>query len=99
MNAKDVIIAPIVTEKSTKEATLGKFTFKVAKEADKKMIKKAIENAFKVNILHISTNIVKGRSVRTGARRIEFKKPAFKKAVAELKSGQTIPLFETGGQK
>jgi large subunit ribosomal protein L23 len=97
MNINDVILSPIISEKSMKDVTIHKFTFKVAKKADKGIIKKAIEEKFKVNVLQVSTNIVKGRTMRTGQRRIETTKSPWKKAVASLKAGQKIALFDVGG--
>ena len=97
MDANDVIIRPIISEKSMQHANLGKFTFRVAKGAHKGMIKKAIEEKFKVNVVGISTNIVKGKKSKAGTRRIEILKSPWKKAVATLKTGQKIALFDVGG--
>lgn len=94
-----VVLKPIITEKSIKEAALGKFTFEVLKSADKKAIKKEIEEKFKVNVISISTIIVKGKTQRVGIRRREVTKSSYKKAIAKLKEGQKIDLFDIGGQK
>lgn len=99
MNKQGVILAPIISEKSTKDAAFGKFTFRVDKKANKNVIKKAIEDKFKVNVVGISTVIVKGRKARFGARRIETDLPIWKKAIVALKKDQKIDLFETGGGK
>lgn len=98
MNITDVIIAPIISEKSTKDAGVFRFTFKVSKKADKLAIKKAVEGKFKVNVISVSTMNVKGRTRRFGARRIEAALPSFKKAIVQLKSGEKIDLFETATQ-
>lgn len=90
---------PIISEKSMSEAAKGKFTFEVLKKADKKALKKEIEERFKVNVLDISTMIVKGKTQRAGARRIEIKKSPFKKAVVKLKEGQKIDLFDVAAAK
>jgi large subunit ribosomal protein L23 len=94
-----IIIRPIITEKSMKEAELGKFTFQVAKDANKTNIKKAIEGQFSVNVTGLSTILVKGKRKRIGARRSEVKESVMKKAIATLKSGQKIDLFEMIGQE
>lgn len=94
MNITDVIIAPVITEKSTREAGLSKFTFKVAKQADKKMIARAIEDKFKVNVVSVATSIVKGKTKRFGTRRVETALSDWKKATVKLKSGEKIDLFE-----
>ena len=99
MNVRDVIIAPIITEKSMQDAALGKFTFKVAIEANKPLIKEAIEEKFKVKVLKTYVSLVKGRTVRRGIRREEFVKSAWKKATVRLPKDQKIALFDVGGQE
>src|SRR3989338_3910124 len=98
MNVRDVIIAPIITEKSMQDAGFGKFTFKVAIGANKPLIKEAIEEKFKVKVLQTFVSIVKGRTDKKGIRRQEFVKAAFKKATVRLAKDQKIALFDTGGQ-
>lgn len=99
MNVRDVIIAPIITEKSMRDAALGRFTFKVAIMANKPLIKSAIEKMFKVKVLKIFVSIVKGRTDRKGVRREEFVKTAWKKATVKLAKDQKIGLFDVGGQE
>ena len=99
MDFADIIIAPIITEKSTKDTANNKFTFKVAKKANKNNIRKAVEEKFKVNVVAIKTSILKGQTMRVGARRSEVTKPSWKKAIVTLKKDQKIDLFETGGTK
>lgn len=91
---QDILISPIISEKSMTDAGKGKFTFKVFNKADKLSIKKEVEKRFKVNVLSVSTITTKGRSKRTGARRIEVLNKPFKKAIVKLKPGQKIALFE-----
>jgi len=98
MNTKDVIIAPVITEKSMQDAGLSRFTFKVAMEANKPAIKNAIEKKFKVKVLKTFVSLVKGRTDRRGIKRQEFVKSAWKKATVILPKDQKIALFETGGQ-
>lgn len=80
-----------------KDATVHKFTFKVARKANKSMIKKTIEDKFKVHVLQVATNLVKGRTARTGVRRIETVKSPWKKAIVTLQKGEKIGLFDVGG--
>lgn len=98
MNIRDVIIAPVITEKSMQDAGLGKFTFKVEVGANKPLIKQAIEEKFKVKVLQTFVSIVKGRTDKKGVRRQEFVKSAWKKATVRLAKDQKIALFDTGGQ-
>ncbi len=93
----NVIIAPVISEKSTKGIQDGKFTFKVEKTATKGEIKRAIERQFKVNVLKVKTSIVKGRQSRVGVRRVEVSQSSFKKAIVTLKKGQKIDIFEVAG--
>jgi len=98
MDTNEVIVRPIISEKSMQHANSGKFTFHVAKRAHKGEIKKAIEEKFKVNVVRISTNVVKGKKSKAGTRRIEILKSTWKKAIATLKTGQKIALFDVGGK-
>lgn len=90
------ILKPVITEKSMQDAAKSKFTFMVARFADKPKIRKDIEEKFGVTVLGISTTVLKGRSVRTGKKRIEAQQSPIKKAVVQLKEGQKIGLFEVG---
>lgn len=95
----DIIISPLITEKSMKDASSGKFSFKVVKTANKNEIKETVEKNFNVNVTHISTSILKGKKVRVGTKRAEKKVSDSKKAVVTVAKGQKIGLFELGGDK
>ncbi|MBU2632379.1 50S ribosomal protein L23 [Patescibacteria group bacterium] len=94
-----VIISSVITEKSMDMASKGKFTFKVVKTATKPEIKRAVEEKFKVNVVSVATLIVKGKEKRTGSKRLVNRTSSWKKAIAALKTGQTISIFDVGGQK
>ena len=94
MEPKAILIQPVITEKSMDEAAHNRFTFVVAKHANKTEVKKAVEAQFKVNVLSVQTITVKGKARRAGRRRMEVKTPAFKKAIVRLKDGQNIDLFD-----
>ncbi len=66
MVAEDIIIAPVVTEKSSIEIQDGKYTFKVNKKATKIDIKRAVEKLFEVKVLNVNTVTVKGKEKRVG---------------------------------
>ena len=93
------VLSPIISEKSMSEASKGRYTFRVSKLARKEEIKKEIEQRFKVNVVKLSTITVKGRSVRAGIRRTEVSLTPFKKAIASLKQGQKIAIFDIGGKE
>lgn len=99
MNIRDVIIAPVITEKSMKDAVLGRYTFKVAMAANKPFIKTAIEEKFKVKVLKIFVSLIKGRTARRGIKREKFVETPWKKATVKLQKDQKIALFDTGGQE
>lgn len=94
-----VIIRPIISEKSTRETAVNKFTFRVDRWADKGAIKKAIEDQFGVNVLSVATSVVKGKRKRIGERRTEVMDSPWKKATVKLPSGQKISWFDVGEKK
>lgn len=99
MDTLKILLGPVISEKSMEEASNGRYTFKVFSASNKNDIRKAIEEKFKVNVLKISTVTIKGRSSRSGVRRVETIKQPFKKAMVTLKEGQKIALFDSGSQK
>ena len=66
MKPEDIIIAPIVTEKSNDMLQQGKYTFEVNKNATKVEIANAVEKLFEVKVLKVNTVSVKGKSKRVG---------------------------------
>ncbi|MDE7364184.1 MAG: 50S ribosomal protein L23 [Ruminococcus sp.] len=91
--AQDIIIKPVITEKSMDELQTGKYTFKVAKDATKSEIKKAVEKLFNVDVAKVTTMNVKGKMKRVG--RYEGMTSSWKKAIVTLKpDSKTIEFFE-----
>ncbi|MGI6452861.1 MAG: 50S ribosomal protein L23 [Syntrophomonadaceae bacterium] len=88
----DIIIKPVVTEKSMNMLAENKYTFIVDKKANKTEIKNAVENIFDVKVEAVRTLIMKGKPKRVG--RFLGKKPDRKKAIITLKPGHKIPLFD-----
>ena len=66
MLAEDVIVRPVVTEKSNDELQQGKYTFEVNRKATKVDIAKAVEKLFEVKVLKVNTMTVKGKTKRVG---------------------------------
>ena len=88
---KDIIIAPVVTEKSAVTANDGKtYVFKVAKAANKTQIKQAIESAFNVKVSEVRTLNTKSKAKRVG--RYAGKTKTYKKAIVVLKDGNAIEI-------
>jgi len=83
-----IIIRPLLTEKSTFLQRLNKFTFEVAKDATKIEIEKAIESLGRCQVEKVNTLVVKGKVRRT--RRGTGRTPDWKKAVVTLKEGETL---------
>ena len=69
MIAEEVIIKPIITERSSEDIQEGKYTFKVNKKATKIEIAKAVEKLFEVKVLKVNTISVKGKEKRVGAHK------------------------------
>ena len=90
MTNPDIIIAPVVTEKSMLNAQKGIYTFKVDKRATKTQIKKTIENEFGVHVEKINTLLTKPKARRVG--KYTGKTKVYKKAIVSLKDGETIEM-------
>lgn len=95
MQTQDILIKPIISEKSLKDAGLfGKYTFLVDTDANKTQIKRAIEEVFGVKITSIKTNITKGSTTKNTKVGRKVKIFADKKARVTLIKGQTIDIFD-----
>ena len=92
MEARDIIIRPLITEKSTTLMAEGKYVFEVAKSANKIEIAKAISQIFKVKVASVNTINVEGKVKRMG--RSVGKRSDYKKASVKLAAGETIEFFE-----
>ncbi|MDQ5983938.1 MAG: 50S ribosomal protein L23 [Eubacteriales bacterium SKADARSKE-1] len=93
MVAQDIIIRPIVTEKSMNEMPSKKYTFEVSKDAGKIEIKRAVEELFGVKVLKVNTMHVRGQLRRQG--RSQGYTPDWKKAIVTLSpESKTIEFFE-----
>lgn len=91
--AQDIIIAPVITEKSMSGIADKKYTFKVAKDANKIEIANAVEEIFKVKVAKVNTMSVRGQARRMG--RYEGYTASWKKAIVTLKEdSKTIEFFD-----
>ena len=94
MLAQDIIIRPLLTEKGYDGIADKKYTFIVAKSANKTQIKDAVEKLFKVEVESVNTVNCKGKKKRMG--RNEGYTPDYKKAIVQLKSdSKTIEYFDS----
>ena len=89
----DVIIEPVISEKSMDDAADRKYTFKVAKDATKPEIKAAVEDAFGVTVVRVNVANYDGKLKRQG--KYVGRTPSYKKAIVTLsESSKTIEFFE-----
>ena len=92
MNYNDILIKPIMSEKSEKNRTEGKYVFKVDAKANKELIKQAITSMFDVKVDKI--NILNVRGKKKKFRNIYVPGPNWKKAVITLKEGSKLEFYE-----
>ena len=91
--AQDIILKPVVTEESMMGTAMKKYTFVVAKDANKIEIAKAVEKLFGVEVESVNTMNVRGHMRRYG--RYEGYKPSWKKAIVTLtEDSKTIEFFD-----
>jgi len=86
----DVILAPLITEKATKLTETNQVIFRVALDASKPAIARAVEGLFKVKVKAVNTIVVKGKSKAFRGR--PYMKSNFKKAIVTLEEGQQIDI-------
>jgi large subunit ribosomal protein L23 len=92
VHAGQVILAPIVSEKSYAASVRGSYTFRVHSDAHKTQIRQAVEELFEVNVLRVNIIKVQPKPKRRGM--IKGAKPGWKKAIVQLKPGESIEYFE-----
>jgi large subunit ribosomal protein L23 len=92
MDASQVIIRPVVSEKSYVLAAADKYTFRVHPSAHKTQIRQAIESLFDVNVVEVRTMSVKSKPKRRGVTAGRTR--AWKKAIVQVAPGQSIPIFQ-----
>ena len=92
MDASQVIIRPVVSEKSYVLATADKYTFRVHKDAHKTQIKQAVEALFDVTVLEVRTSAVPSKPKRRGYTAGRTRE--WKKAIVQVREGDSIPIFQ-----
>ncbi|MCX7779991.1 MAG: 50S ribosomal protein L23 [Negativicutes bacterium] len=91
-NLRDILIRPVITEKTTAMMQDNKYTFIVPLQANKVEIRQAVEKLFKVKVEAVNTIRVEGKIKRMG--RTAGKRPDYKKAIVKLAPGERIEFFE-----
>ena len=90
---RNVLLRPIISEKSVLETERNNYTFAVARDANKFQIKAAVETEFKVDVLGVRVLTVKPKQKRRGRRTMGMV-PGWRKAIVTIGAGQKIELFE-----
>jgi large subunit ribosomal protein L23 len=93
MDIAQVVIRPVVSEKTYVLSSAGKYTFRVHPDAHRTQIANAIETMFEVKVVKVRTISVKSKPKRRGVTRGRTR--AWKKAIVEVAEGQTIPIFQS----
>ena len=95
MNARQVLIAPVVSEKSYSLIEDNKYSFRVHEKAHKTQVRQAVEELFDVKVEGVNIVKVQPKPKRRGMSR--GRKPGWKKAIVQLRAGDRIEIFEGAG--
>jgi len=91
LHPAEVLIRPVVSEKSFHQLTVNRYTFKVHKDAHKTQVRHAVEELFDVKVTRVNIVKVPAKPKRRGM--IKGTRPDWKKAIVELKPGDKIDAF------
>jgi large subunit ribosomal protein L23 len=94
-DARDIILRPVVSEKSYALLDQGVYTFIVDPDATKPQIRRAVEEIFQVTVVNVNTLNRKGKRKRHRRRPMFGRRPDTKRAIVTLAEGQRIPLFDS----
>ena len=94
MDASQIIVRPVVSEKTYVLAEAGKYTFRVYDKAHKTQIRQAVEQLFDVKVTEVRTASVKSKPKRRG--QTAGRTRSWKKAIVQLGEGDSIPIFGQG---
>ena len=97
MLAEEIIIAPVITEKSNDQMQMGKYTFEVNKKATKVEIANAVEKLFEVKVINVNTISVKGKQKRVGVH--VGMTSDWKKAIVTIDTNPSEETYLTKGGK
>ncbi len=92
LHPNEVLLAPVVSEKSYSLITDRKYTFKVHKDAHKTQVRQAVEELFDVKVENVNIVKVQAKPKRRGMTK--GIRPGWKKAIVKLREGQSIEIFE-----
>jgi len=92
MEPSQVIIRPVVSEKSYILSGANRYTFRVHADAHKTQIRQAVQELFGVHVVDVRTLSVKSKPKRRGA--VRGRTRTWKKAIVQIKPGESIPIFQ-----
>jgi large subunit ribosomal protein L23 len=92
MDHTEVVIRPVVSEKSYVLSAADKYTFRVHTDAHKTQIRQAVEALFDVHVVEVRTISVRSKPKRRGTTRGRSR--AWKKAIVQVRAGESIPIFQ-----
>ena len=92
LHPSEVLIRPVISEKSYEQITQNQYTFRVHKDAHKTQVRQAVEQLFDVRVERVNIVKVQAKPKRRG--RFLGTKPGWKKAVVQLRQGDSIEIFE-----
>ena len=92
LHPNQILLAPVVTEKSYELIDQQKYSFRVHPDAHKTQVRQAVEELFGVKVLRVNVSKVQAKPKRRGLQR--GKKPGWKKAIVQLRPGDSIEIFE-----
>ena len=92
LHPNEVLLAPVVSEKSYSLIGDRKYTFRVHEDAHKTQIRQAVEQLFDVHVTAVNVSKVQSKPKRRGMTR--GRRPGWKKAIVQVREGETIPIFE-----
>jgi large subunit ribosomal protein L23 len=92
MHVREVLQAPVVSEKSYELIEDGKYSFRVHPDAHKTQIRQAVEELFDVKVVRVNISKVQPKPKRRGVHK--GTKPGWKKAIVQLEEGQSIEIFQ-----
>jgi large subunit ribosomal protein L23 len=92
LHPNEVLLAPVVTEKAYTGVETGRYSFRVHPDAHKTQVRQAVEQLFDVKVLRVNISQVRPKPKRRGMQK--GVKPGWKKAVVQLRQGDSIEIFE-----
>jgi len=92
LHPNEILLAPVVSEKSYSLISDRKYTFRVHEDAHKTQIRQAVEQLFEVHVTAVNVSKVQSKPKRRGLTR--GRRPGWKKAIVQVREGETIPIFE-----